>query len=333
MIDKIELNNLNFEHRESVVYYSSPELLIQKARPYIHIERGSEAHLLKNPVFQELNSVKAVKYNNGVVLTFGGREGLIVTDDFEYFELDQNHIVTDLYVHEDRLIFGSILGKFFHFVSFDLKTKKKVSQSQSSQVDTLSVIKNKEKIYTLMSNSQIMCYDIECKLLWKKFEHQYVVPGLAFYKDKLIYCASNQIKLTNGKDTESINVPIITIDKIEGVVGHYLYGVCGARRNLFCFDLLNKKLYYEVKIDDIIKKLLITRGKLPESEKIIDALFFSTKTHLGLVNLKNGNIQFLIQIPQITSIQANEEIIVKTHLGESHLLRVIENEHDTIIEI
>ena len=244
-------------------------------------------------------------------------------------------LLNSLHIKDNLAVFGCLFGKLFHFVVYDLDKRKRAYQSQSSPAYTLSHYFGKDHIYVLMGNSQLICYDYECKEVWRKFEHHYIVPGLGTYEGKLIYISNNQIKITDGKKTDIIDVPVVKINKLEGIIGNSLYGVCSDKKNVCCFNVKKERLMYEIKGDKnaAIRQLLLTKGYLPDEKKVSNVLFFSTDHHLNLVDVDKGNLQFHIGIPKIREITKNDEIIVRTHLGESHLLRTVEDEKDSIIEI
>jgi len=333
----IDLNNLSFSHRDTLVHYSAPDMVVRRADPYIQIEQGGKTTILKNLIVKEPDDAFACRYKDQVLLIFGGQQLVLLNPDGSYEEIEVNYkpVVTDIHIHNNHIVFGNLIGKLFHFVIYDLEEKKRIYQTTSIAANTLSYYFGRRHIYTLMGNSNLVCWDYQGKEIWKKFEYQYVVPGLTEYNGKLLYSSNNQIKITDGNTTDVIDIPHVRIDKIEGVANNNLYGVCGERRNLFCFDLRQNNLRYEVQGDpkSIIRKLLLTRGKIPDKKAISNVLFFSTDTHLGMVDLERGHLQFYIGIPKIRSIVRNDEIIVSTHLGESHLLREAVKEESAIIEV
>lgn len=320
----ITLDNLLFQHKKSVVYYSSPELLIYSDFNSNTLTVETSKGDISKIKVRKSQEGKSCKIKDGVLLTFGGEETVIIKPDgsHDLFNLNNRYIVTDVFSFEDTIIFGSILGMFFHFVIYNLETKSK-NQTASAQAVTLSYKITEDRIYALYGNSQIACYDHSGKLVWKKFEPHYVIPGLSIYKGGLVYSANNQIKITNGKTTESITVPGIRMDKIEGTIGNIVYGVCGNRQNIFAFDINKRELLYEVVGEKgiQIKKLLITSGMYKDKNKPSNVIFYSTDDKLGMVDLDEGTIKFYIGIPKIKNMVSNEELIVTTHLGESHLLR------------
>jgi len=332
----IDLDNINFEHYDTIVYFSSPDMLIRRNGSLVEIELNDRIVQVNDIRILELSNFKIDKWNENVLIAFGGRTSFLVRPDGTYdsFNLKSRHIVTNLSIHENVLIFGSTLGSLFHFVIYNLEDRKRIFQTQSIEARTLSHIVTNDSIYALMGNSQLIAYDHEGREKWKRFEHQYVIPGLAYYKGRLLYCSNNQIKITDGKKIESINIPIVKFDKIEGIIGDNLYAICGNKKNICCFNLHQRKLVYEIrgsqKID--IRKLLLTKGKIENSQNIVNCLFFSDDSHLRIADLKNGIVRFQVGVSKIKEIVQKDEVIVRTHFGKSHVLRQKKHE-ESIVEI
>ena len=314
----------DFEHRETLVFYSAPDILVQRSSlssPEVEKKNGDKVII---PFHLKPHSNRACRYNERVLLTSTHHALLIDKDaNYEYFDLQQPQIVTDLHVRDNKLIFGTLFGMFFQFVIYDLENRKRLFQTQSTSATTLSYLVTKDYIYCLLGNSQLVCFDHEGKEVWKRFEHQYVVPGLAHYKGALLYCSNNQLKITTGKTTSSITVPLVKLDKIEAIVNDDVYAVCNGRKNICSFNISREQLLYEVKTDEkmIIRKLLMTEGKTDQGNLSRSVLLFSNDLNIGAIDTKKGSLLFYTPLLRLRSIVQNDEIIATNHAGKSHLLR------------
>ena len=314
-------------------------MIAQKNGSFVELQFSDGKNtLLNDRKIQDILEFRTLEHDNRIIINFGGTDTVILKKDrsHEWFDLKYRYVVTDFFIENNKLIFGSVLGSYFHFVIYDIEKRKRLFQTQSIQSRTLSYKITSENLYVIMGNSQIICYDHQGKEQWKKFEKQHLVPGLAFYKNKLVYSSNNQIKITDGKNTETIRVPTIRLDKIEAIIGNKIYCVCGDKSSICCFDLERQQLLYEIKGQEktFIRKLLITQGQ-QEEYKPFDLLLFSNDTHLGIVDLKRGMMKFYLPLPRIKRIMKNSDVIILTHKGESHIVRdnKEKKDEDTIITL
>ena len=102
-------------------------------------------------------------------------------------------------------------------------------------------------------------------------------------------------------------------------------------KNIFCYNITNKKLEYEIKGNKktFIRDAFITEGQ--KENKEIDILFFFTDANLGLINLKEGKLEFYTRMLRIKKIMQNSDLIIHNYQGESYILP--QKDENKIIEI
>ena len=331
-----KIDNKLFIHKEYPVCYSDENMSVQIESPYITIEKSNNEKIsYKDINIKEIQDFKSCKYGDKILITFGGEDALLIENsgEYKYFNLGYRQIVTDLHIKENLLVFGCLLGKLFHFVVYDIENKKRVCQTKSIEAITLSYEFSEHYIYVLMGNSQVLCYDYSGREIWKRFEHNYIVPGFAVHKKQLIYGTKNSIKFVNqgGKST-SQELPLNTLDKIQCTIGNNLYGVCNSRKNIFCLDLSKNQILYEVISEETIRKILVTKGFVSKRNSIVNVLFYSTDNHLNVIDIDNGEFVFQVGIQKIKEIRNNEEIIIDTYYGDTHILKKAKEDESSVFE-
>lgn len=296
-------NTVFYSHKDTTIYKNTPNIIINDKKQYI----------------KELDLFKYIKMGNTIFLSFG-TDLIIINDETKIIDIKYKPI-TKIYVNNSTLIFGTTLGDMFHYVIYDLTTQTRLCQTQSVKTKTLSSKITDKYIYSLLSNSQLMCYDYSAEQIWKRFEPQYIIPGLEIYNGNLLYCCSNQIKITDGKNIESINVPDTKLNKLEGVLNNNAIFLCNNKKGLCCFNIATKTLLYEIKVhdQDTINLTLLTKAEYKGN--IIDVLLFATKTHFGVVDINRGSILYFIPMPRIKDIFEFDDLIVHTYDGKSHILK------------
>ena len=323
----IELKQLKLIPKNTLIYYHSDELEVYRKRNSIIIKKDDITQVNQ---IKEISDFRTVYTENEVFILFGGKQLLRIGKDHSITPIKFNPIVTKVKSIGNNIVFGWMLGRLFHFSVCNPYTGERIYQTKSFQSKTLSYKFTNSNIYSLMGNSNIICYDYECKQIWQRFEHQYTVPGLAIYKNKLVYCSSNQIKITNGKEIETIQIPIVTIDKIEDIIGNKLYCICGKKKNICCYDLQQKQLLYEIRGNQNILNLKIVKMKHNNQE--IDALVYTTENMINIANLKKGTLVISQPIVKIKEIVEEKDIILRTYSGGSFIFsenQEVENESNS----
>lgn len=307
-----DISEIKFNDNDNIVFYSRKDTIIYKNIPNIIIND-------KKQYIKELDLFKHTKIDNSLLLSFGS-DLIIVNDDITIIDIKYKPI-TKIFANNNTLVFGSILGDMFHYVIYDLLTQTRLCQTQSVKTKTLSSKATDKYIYSLLSNSQLICYNYSAEQIWKRFEPQYIIPGLEVYNGNLLYCCNNQIKITDGKNVESINVIDAKLNKFEGLLNNNAIFLCNNKKGLCCFNIATKTLLYEIKVhdQDSINLTLLTKAKYRKN--IIDVLLFATKTHFGVVDIIRGSILYFIPMPRIKEIFEFDDLIVHTYDGKSHILK------------
>ena len=160
----IDLDNLSFQHQKSVVYYASEDVLIHSNYQKNELEIETTNGIRRMSVKKKREG-RCCKTDKGIFLSFGDTNSFLITpDDTQTITLAHPFVVTEAFSYGNKLIYGSLLGRLFHFVIHDLETGKK-NQTESTQAVTLSCEVLDNEIYALYGNSHLVCYDYQGKIV------------------------------------------------------------------------------------------------------------------------------------------------------------------------
>lgn len=331
-LEKIEIENFN-----TTVYFASEKILVLRRDPFVEILDRKTSKLINKILIKNLYNFKSCEYFGRILIVFDSNELLSINVDdgeAELYDINLGNVVTEIFVKDNYLIFGASIGGMFHYVIYDFEKKVRAYQTQSIRAATLSYHFGINFISSIMSNSQIIKYGYDATEIFKRFEYQYIIPGITEYRSKILYCSSNVLKFVNSDgQIESVEIPIIKINKLEKTIGNNLYCICGEKKNIGCINLDNNSIEYEIRANSIINKILISKGRTP-SNKTTDILFFSTENSLEVIDLKAGKLLYQSTIPKIKEFKeyTSSDIIIRTHLGGSHIIKKHNNEN-RIIEL
>jgi hypothetical protein len=315
-------------HIEKTVFYSSKNIMIYRSDNGItfqNTEKKIDIPLKNN------YTVYAEEYKNKTLI-ISGNSGILVDENGKYENIDFKNIVpiSKPVIIDDKLLFVSSMGNLCHFVVYDLIKRKRILQTQSIEFSSIYSDISKNDFYLLVNNSNLICYDINGQIKWKKFDKTKIANGIKYYKGNLIYYAGNQIKIINGENTQTIDIPDIKIDEISVLYNDSLFALCNDKKNICCIDLLSGYLKYEIKTLKPIKNIILTSMNIDNINRKI--LCFNNDTHIGIIELSVVKTTIYDPIEKIRDIMANKELIINTYKGDSYILKDNQNEN-SILEL
>lgn len=323
----IDLNNFNPEHIKTTVFYSSYDIIILRTPTGITFQNKTKTI---NITLKNTYTVYAIPHKEDIII-ISGTVGIIIDKDgkYETFELKNIIPIHKPEIIDDKLIYVSSIGNLCHFVIFDIEKRKRIYQTQSNEFSSFSSTISKNNLCLMINSSQLYCFNAQGELLWKKFDQHGIVPGINQYKDRILYCSGNHIKLTNGTQSQQIPITDIKIDELLHVSNDKLYVLCNGRKNIGCIDLKTGYIKYEIKTLKQIKGTIFNQAKIDNN---LGKIFcFYNDTNLGIVDLKTVTNKIYNPINKIRDISFNSDMIINTYDGESHIVR--EEKKENIIEI
>lgn len=225
--------------------------------------------------------------------------------------------ISDIYKSDQdtEIIFATKLNGRIQFVKYDFMKQQRITQTQSWNMNKITnLIVEDSIVYAVLDYSMIVCCDMDSgKVLWTRFETAKINSGLATYKENLLYCCQNAIKLYDGYKTSTVRVPYISVSSILHLQGSNVICSCKNLHNVCEYNIETDSLSWEIVGQSPIQESIAIGEKYKEN-----ALFVRIKTGIGVIDLKTGISASFMLVPNAVKMRyLNKCLVVHTSNANS----------------
>jgi len=324
----LDLENLNLDERKELILFATHDFMIYRHRNYLKLGSCDDELLSELALAVDFTKFSAVDLNDAVVFLFTGTDMAIIDKDGLqpiHHKLDPvkiGQVITPIFPSEDTdcVIFGTKQANRVQFVTYNFMEQKRSCQTafwNVSRVTDIRVDTSSEILYAVLDYSTIVACDMTTgETLWTKFETATVSKGLLLHEGKLLYSCQGLLKQTNGKQTETIRIPILSVSSLEHNSDRCVYFSTNDTKNLACYDLQASMLLWEV-----YGRQPILNSIPAKSKNGISILVLQTEDYLALINLSSGQAEKHIRTTNISRIvETGDHILVFKQTGTTALL-------------
>lgn len=325
----INLEQLGTEVRKQPVFYASHEHIVYKEGQYLVFANCSEEIISRVNCPANARQYEFLDLGDALLFVFGGKD-FVLFDKFgeqpisDRFDVSVwGRIITKLYPshHKNAVIFGTKLQDKIQFINYNFINNKRISQSTSWKIHKIDDVVVKDGVlYAILDSSFLNACKVEtCETLWTRFEYSIIKPKIIPYKRGLLYTCQNTLKYTEGKTSTLTKIPLVYISKLIGIRNNHLFFISNQNKNVCAYNLVDKKLVWEITGNNPILETLLAKGK--SHYDIDDILLARTKDELSIVNLSRGRSTHCFKLPNVYRMrQTGDHILVHKYDQQTDML-------------
>ncbi len=325
MTCKLDLDNLQPDDRNEFVFFATHDFIIYKNRNRLELA-SCEQEVLSGAVLPiDYRKYEVLDLGDALFFLFNGLEIVIMDKQgllpiqFKLDPLKIGQAVTKIFPSsENGVIFGTKQADRIQFVNYDFMERNRIAQSafwKVTMVTDCNVTSN--ILYAVLDNSIIVACDMSTgETIWTKFETAKINRGIFFHDNFVFYSCQGLLKKTDGKTTQVIRIPLISVHSLEHISGGKAYVTSNEGKNLCQYDLLTETLKWEIFSHYPILESLPAKGKPNDN-----LLLVRTTDYMGIVNISAGRAETHVRSSNISRIrETTDHILIHKSTGSTTLL-------------
>jgi outer membrane protein assembly factor BamB len=330
---RIDINNIETEDRTTSILYATHDFIVYQERNSIVLASCDGTKLSDVKISIDYLNYECLDLDDALLFVFNGTDILVLDKSgmtpvvSKLNPITIGRCVSKIYKFpetENQIIFGTQQIGRIQFANYDFMENSRVAQTPSWNVakvtDTLLVDKI---LYAVLDKSTIVAVDMSTgELLWTKFETAEISPGLVTFDKYLIYTCHGLMKKTDGEETQSVRIPLMSVSSILHANDRNLYMTVNDNQNVICYDLVSDKLKWEIFGNNPILQSVLVKSSSNE-----DVISVRTKKHITLINVSSGKSEYNVRTNNIARIRkTGDHLLIQKSTGHSTLIPGIKND-------
>jgi hypothetical protein len=326
----LDINKIGKITRNQLVFFATHDYMIYKSSSIlVHSSCGDEI-INTNSLPRDCNNYECLEFDDIIIFVFAGKEVVIIDKSGHQpiaYKIDHRkigRIYTRLLAspHEpNHVIFGTRWDTKVQFMCYDFMDQSRICQTSSWDMDRINYIcTNDQFIYALLDSTFIVCADMSTgETAWTRFEAGVISANILAYGNSLLYACHNVLKIITNNKVENINIPLVKIHTLECIVGNNLYFTSNQGYNIGSYDLLNRRVNWEIPGNFAIKETLLTKGF--NGKEIHDVLLLRMHKRLGVIDLTQGKSVHFTKINNISKMRiTHDHILLHKSIPETDII-------------
>lgn len=316
----INIKDLGLEHRDNFIFYACKDFIIYKDNLNIVKKSCSGEILTTLPCPNDFRHYEFTTEPNSITLILNGKHYInFKNDNSANFHDMEVQCITKIHNFFGQLVFGTRDMNRVQFLRYDPNTQKRVCQTASWNMKKLNFVMRDHFLLGAVDEIFVICANMmKGEILWTKLETGRI-SRIFSYLNGLLYASQGILRFADNGKINPIKVPFTKADNIVHINGDNIYLTTNDSKNLCCFNIENRKVYWEISGGgDAIGDGIITKA---DNKDIFVA---KTGLDISLFDLNSGVKIYTIPSPQCLKIR-------KT--GESILIHKEDDSTDIIPEV
>jgi len=316
---KIDLNNIQTDHRQESILFATHDFIIYGQRHQIVLASCSGEILSSTKSSVDYMKHEYLDLGDVILFIFNGSK-VTAIDKVGFLPIEHTldsikigHCITKIFPDErdNQVIFGTKQFDRIQFVSYDFVANKRMIQTASwkaSQITDMYI--HNAMLYAILDNSRVVCCDMTTgETLWTRFEAAKIQRGMTVHDENFIYNFQGFLKIAKDKKTiDSIKIPLVNVSSIEDKIKNSIYVTSNDQKNICKYNLKSKILEWEILGHNPIQESVTTKGI--DSGKEADVMFIRMRDSLGILNLTAGTSVSFLKIGNIHKITMTEDHVL-----------------------
>lgn len=331
---KLDIHNLKPEDRATSVLYATHDFIVYQESNGLVLASCDGTQLSDIKIVIDYLHYECLDLEDALLFMFSGTEMLILDKSGMIPVKHKINPTLGLCISkiynfpgsDNQIIFGTKYANRIQFVNYDFMDQSRIAQTASWNAATITDFLLVDTIlYAVLDKSTIVAVDMRTgELLWTKFETAEVTPGLATYDKYLLYACHGLLKKTDGYETKSVRIPLITVSSILHANDRDVYATANDGKNVICYNLVSDKLKWEIFGKDQIRESVLVKSSSNDSVVAV-----RTDKYVTLINLVTGKSEYNIRTNNIARIRkTGDHLLIQKSTGTSTLVPGINNESD-----
>jgi hypothetical protein len=207
---------------------------------------------------------------------------------------------------ENSVIFATKQRDTIQFINYNFISNSKLAQTSSWKVSSLTdmYVTEDHILFAVLDKSRIMCCDMKTgETLWTRFETSPVERGITIHNGNLLYACQNILKQFNGTSLVTYNPPL-SVSSIEHVNEWNIYASANEQKHVFSYHVASHEVAWQVYGHKKIVDSFAVKNALNA-----DILVVQNNDGISLINLKTGQVDFNLRVPNLYRIRKSSDHI------------------------